>query len=90
LQTQVLQLTNSMAEQSVVTSELTRMVKEMLAIQSGVRAGPSTPKRRAVSQPTSETDHSAPPATGHDVSNQYHDDPKEERETPGSPSPMER
>jgi hypothetical protein len=90
LQSQVLQLTNSMAAQSVVTSELTRMVKEMLAIQSGVREGPSTPKRRAVSQPPSATDNLASPVVGQDASNQDHDDPKEERETQGSPSPMER
>jgi hypothetical protein len=50
LQAQVLQLTASMAQQSTATTELSAMVKQMLTLQSGIRDGPPTPKRRAISQ----------------------------------------
>jgi hypothetical protein len=48
LHSQVVSLTSA-------TAQLTMLVQQMLDIQSGTRDGPSTPKRRAITQPTEPT-----------------------------------
>jgi hypothetical protein len=57
LQTQVLQLTATMTEQSAATAKLTSMVQEIFESQAGNKThlGPSTPKRRAISQSKSDS-----------------------------------
>jgi hypothetical protein len=73
-QSQVAHLTNSMVAQSQATSNPTTMVQQMLNLQSGTCAGPSTPKRRAITQTADPTEQQEAGQKAYNVGNDLLDE----------------